>query len=408
MTAPIEAFTSPFRVCEVRFRGGVDYIGVGAATEVSPRIARRLRRGGVSRVLVVAGRGSYKASGAWDRVRPALEGEGIDYVVYDRVGPNPTVDMVDEAVKVGREAGVHAVIGIGGGSAIDTAKGVAVLIACPGKTARDLYGGGLVPERALPIVAVNLTHGTGTEVNRFAVATVPEKAYKIGVGHDYMYPTFSVDDPQLTVTLPPEQTLAVTVDALCHAFEAATTRFTSPYSTLLSTEAVRLITKYLPVALQEPGNLVARYYLLYASAIAGISFDNSLLHLVHALEHPLSALKPELPHGLGLGALLPAVVREVYPYTAEAAAHVLRPILGDLKGVPGEADEAARRVERWLFAVGCSRKLSDWGFREDDLPELVRLVYETPGLAELAECAPMPVTRQLVERVYRASLHPLA
>lgn len=97
---------------------------------------------------------------------------------------------------------------------------------------------------------------------------------------------------------------------------------TSPYSILLAKEAVRLIVRYLPVAVNDPENLVARYYLLYASAIAGISFDNGLLHLTHALEHPLSAVKPEIAHGLGLGAILPAVVKTIYPAVAEVLADI--------------------------------------------------------------------------------------
>lgn len=395
------------QVFELRCRS-MTYFGVGAINKFHD-IAKDLKENrGISRVILVTGKSSYKKCGAWDVVKPALEEYGIEYVHYDKVGPNPTVDMVDEATQLGKEFGAQAVISIGGGSPIDSAKSVAILLDYTDKTARDLYELKFTPTKAKPIIAVNTTHGTGTEVDRFAVASIPEKEYKPAIAYDCIYPLYSIDDPALMTKLPADQTRYVTIDALNHITEAATTKVASPYSILLAQETARLIFDYLPEALSHPNNLQARYYLLYASAIAGISFDNGLLHFTHALEHPLSAVKPDLPHGLGLAMLLPAVIKHIYPATARVLAEVYRPLVPEAKGVPGESELVAKRVEEWLFNIGITQKLTDVGFTEEDVDKLTELAMTTPSLDLLLSLAPIEATRKTVAAIYRDSLYPLS
>ncbi|ODN30491.1 iron-containing alcohol dehydrogenase [Fervidobacterium thailandense] len=379
------------------------YFGVGAIEKFKD-ITEWFADEGIRKVIVISDPVAYKVTGAWDKVEKFLKEKGIEYVVYDKVTPNPTTTQIDEATKLGLEFGAQAVIGIGGGSPIDTAKSVAILLEYTDKTGAELYEGKFIPKKAKPIIAINTTHGTGTEVDRFAVASILEKEYKPAIAYDCIYPTFAIDDPQLMVTLPAKQTLYTTIDALNHITEASTTIARSPYSILLAKETVRLIATYLPQALSNPNDLNARYYLLYASAIAGISFDNGLLHFTHALEHPLSAVKPELPHGLGLAMLLPAVIKEIYPATAEILAEVYEPIVPGLKGVPGEAEIIARKVEEWLFAMGITQKLSDEGFTENDVPKLTHLAMTTPSLGLLLSMAPIKAEQEVVERIYRNSL----
>lgn len=180
----------------------------------------------------------------------------------------------------------------------------------------------------------------GTEVNRFAVVSISEKEYKPAIAYDCIYPMYSIDDTALMVKLPTYQTSYVSVDALNHVVETATCKAANPFSILLAQETARLVVKYLPQALTHPDDLMARYYLLYASLIiGGIAFDNSLLHFTYALEHPLSAVKPELSHGLGLGILLPAVVKQIYAATPEVLASIFSTIVPELKGVPSEAEK---------------------------------------------------------------------
>ncbi|MDI3476774.1 MAG: hypothetical protein PWQ59_299 [Thermoanaerobacterium sp.] len=397
-----ETKINPSKVFELRCKN-TTYFGIGSIQKIKD-ILEVLKNRGIDNVIFITGKGSYKASGAWDVVKPVLDELDLKYSLYDRVGPNPTVDMIDEAAKIGRESGAKAVVGIGGGSPIDTAKSVAVLLKYTDKNARELYEQKFIPEEAVPIIAINLTHGTGTEVDRFAVATIPEKNYKPAIAYDCLYPMYSIDDPSLMTKLDKKQTIAVTVDALNHITEAATTLAASPYSILTAKETVRLIVRYLPAAVNDPLNLVARYYLLYASALAGISFDNGLLHLTHALEHPLSAVKPEIAHGLGLGAILPAVIKAIYPATAEVLADVYSPMVPGLKGLPSEAEYVSQKVEEWLFNVGCTQKLSDFGFTKEDIPTLVNLAKTTPSLDGLLSIAPIEATEFVIEKIYVESL----
>jgi alcohol dehydrogenase class IV len=178
----------------------------------------------------------------------------------------------------------------------------------------------------------------------------------------------------------------------------------TPYSIMLAKETVRLVARYLPQALAHPDDLMARYYLLYASAIAGIAFDNGMLHFTHALEHPLSAVKPELPHGLGL----PAVVKHIYPAQPEVLADILSPVVGTFAGVPGEAAVVAERVEEWLFDLGVTSKLRDEGYAPTDLDRLTDLALETPSLGLLLSLAPIPADRTVVHEIYAESLAPMA
>jgi alcohol dehydrogenase class IV len=146
---------------------------------------------------------------------------------------------------------------------------------------------------------------------------------------------------------------------------------------------------------------------MYAAMIAGVAFDNGLLHYTHALEHPLSAIKPELSHGLGLALLLPAVVKNIYPEVPEVLADIFCDPVPGLKGVPEEAACAAKGVENWLIECGIDSKLSDEGFTEGDIDKLVELTFSTPSLSGLLGVAPTKATRETVEKIYRDSLHPI-
>lgn len=392
------------QIQEIRVKTNT-YFGVGAITKIDD-IVKDLKSKGFDKVIVVSGKGAYKITGAWDYVEKALVDNGVGYVNYAKVTPNPTTAAIDEATQLAKEFGAKAVIAIGGGSPIDTGKSVAILIENKDKTAAELYDFEFAPQKAAPIVAINLTHGTGTEVNRFAVATNLEKNFKPAIAYDCIYPTYSIDDPQLMTKLSKNQTLYTSIDAVNHVIEAATSKVASPYAITLAKETIRLVAKYLPKAVEDLENPEYRYYLLYASLLGGTGFDNGLLHFTHALEHPLSAVKPELSHGLGLAMLLPAVIKAIYPAKAATLADILEPIAPDLKGTPDEAEKAAQLVEKWLCDVGVEQKLSDDGFSEEDVEKLVNLCYTTPSLSGLLSIAPVEATREVVAQIYKESMKP--
>lgn len=379
------------------------YLGVGAIHKMK-KIAAALFEHGLRKVIVVTGKASHIKTGAWPVVQKCLEEQGISYILYSKVTPNPTADEVDEAAKEARSFGADCVIAIGGGSPIDAGKSIAVLISYPDKTSRDLYEFKFKPMKAAPIIAVNLTHGTGTEVDRFAVVTIPEKEYKPAIAYDCIYPLYAIDDPSLMTLLPSDQTVYVSIDAVNHVIEAATTIQDNPFAITLAKETIRLVNTYLPFAKENPNDLKARYFLLYASMIAGISFDNGLLHFTHALEHPLSGVKPDLTHGLGLALLLPAVIKEIYPAKAEILAEIFSPILPELTGTQSEAQQASSGIRNWLIKMGVKGTLKDEGFTAEDIDKLTRLAFETPSLQGLLSLAPVPATPETVRSIYQQSL----
>ena len=389
-------------VIEIRTRTTV-YFGCGAINKMED-IAKDFKSKGLDKVIVMSGRNAYKSTGAWDVVEKALKNNGIGYVNYDRVTPNPTTDAIDEAAKMAKDFGAKAVITIGGGSPTDAGKSVAILMEYPDKTGADIYEFKFDVEKAAPIVAINLTHGTGSETNRFAVATILEKNYKPAIAYDCIYPVYAIDDPELMKGLSPKQTRYVSIDAVNHVVEAATSKVASPYAVTLAREVIELVARYLPKAIANPEDLEARYFLCYAAMMGGVCFDNGLLHYTHALEHPLSALKPDFSHGLGLAILLPAVVKNIYATKANTLAYILEPIVKGLKPEACDAEKAANGVYEWLKSVDVPNKLKDEGFSEADVETLTELAFTTPSLDGLLSIAPTEASREAVAAIYRESL----
>ena len=389
-------------VKEIRTRTSV-FFGVGAIQKIHD-IAKDIKSKGIDKVIVMSGKHAYKSTGAWDVVEAALKENSIGYINFDQVTPNPNTHHVNDAAKMAREFGAKAVISIGGGSPTDAGKSVAILLEYPDKNADDIYEFKFTPTKAAPVISINLTHGTGSETNRFAVVTNLEKNFKPAIAYDCIYPTYAIDDPQLMTKLSPKQTRYVSIDAVNHVVEAATSTVASPYSISLAKEVIELVAKYLPKAIANPEDLEARYFLCYAAMMGGVSFDNGLLHYTHALEHPLSAVKPDLSHGFGLAILLPSVIKTIYKDKAATLADILAPIVPDLKCEASEAEKAANGVYAWLKSVDVPEKLTDIGFAEADVDKLTDLVFTTPSLAGLIDIGPSGNSREVVRAIYEDSL----
>lgn len=389
-------------VKEIRTRTSV-FFGVGAIQKIHD-IAKDIKSKGIDKVIVMSGKHAYKSTGAWDVVEAALKENSIGYINFDQVTPNPNTHHVNDAAKMAREFGAKAVISIGGGSPTDAGKSVAILLEYPDKNADDIYEFKFTPTKAAPVISINLTHGTGSETNRFAVVTNLEKNFKPAIAYDCIYPTYAIDDPQLMTKLSPKQTRYVSIDAVNHVVEAATSTVASPYSISLAKEVIELVAKYLPKAIANPEDLEARYFLCYAAMMGGVSFDNGLLHYTHALEHPLSAVKPDLSHGFGLAILLPSVIKTIYKDKAATLADILAPIVPDLKGEASEAEKAANGVYAWLKSVDVPEKLTDIGFAETDVDKLTDLVFTTPSLAGLINIGPSGNSREVVRAIYEDAL----
>ncbi len=341
------------------------------------------------KVMVVTGLGgSARRSGALG----AVEEHAKRLIIYDRVKSNPTDTIVDDGAELARQEGVECIVAVGGGSAIDTAKAIAIA-AHDGPPIWDFVLGERKPSGALPLIAVNTTHGTGSEVNRYSVLTKEGTYDKLGF--QAIYPRASIDDPTFTLTLPKPLTASTTIDAFYHALEAALSKVVGPLSLLISKEAIRLIVKYLPRVYDKPEDLEGRYYLLYASMLAGIAIDMCRTGLVHAIEHPLSGMT-DIHHGKGLALLGPAVLK-FYEERAAGLKEILGPLMDAMgRGSPSEA------LYEFQDMYGLNGRLRDTGLRRDDLELLVDMTFEQAS--HLVSNSPIEPTKEevsvILESIY--------
>lgn len=356
---------------------------------------------GTRKALVLTSRSAARVSGALDDVFSSLKESQVDYVVFDKVTPNPYTSVVDSAVEVAENEGVDTVIAIGGGSVIDVSKVVSVLVGS-GIKARDLFLGATVTARPLKLLVVNLTHGTGSEVDRFAVLTLEGTIEKRGLM--VRYPDVSFDDPVYTVSLSRDQTLYTSLDAFYHAYESATAKRANLMVQTLAEAVVEIVAKYLGRTLSNPRDLEARTMLLYASMLAGICIDMTRgTHIVHALEHGFSGLKPELPHGAGLAILGPRSVYYVHKAVPEVSAKLLKHLDPGISPSPDDAERAAKAVENFQRTHGFEKKLSDYGVSERDFKPVLDFVERTI-VERFSVNTPFQVTRQLLEDIAKRAL----
>jgi len=307
------------RELDIRFSGNTVF-GAGSVSRAGG-IAVQL---GAERGFLVTDPG-VAANGISGLAVDSLEEEGIDTTVFDAVTPNPTVSDIESGGALLRELGAEGtvVVGVGGGSAMDAAKGIA-LQATNGGSATDLDFRNEPGHSGLTVIAVPTTAGTGAETNGFGVVTDPLAGRKFYAGHGSVKPAAAILDPELTTGLPPGATAATGVDALVHALEALMSSGANPYADGLSLQVVRMVNDWLPAATADGNDLEARSQMLLAAHLAGLAFASGTgLGLCHALAHPLGA-RVEAVHGLALGAVLPGVLRFNLQTSADELALVAR------------------------------------------------------------------------------------
>jgi len=264
----------------------------------------------ISKVLVITDEG-VKIAGLLDKVVSALKSRNINVVVFDKVESDPSLDTIETALDLAKTEKVDALVAVGGGSSIDTAKSVAVLFTNGGEL-RRFEGLHKISKPGITLLAVPTTAGTGSEVTMFAVITDNQNKRKFTVGSRYLFPTIALVDPELTLTLPPVMTAATGMDALTHAVESYTSKISQPASDALALSAISLISKKLRVAVLDGDNVLARNDMMKAQLLAGMAFNNSLLGLCHAIASPLGA-HFHLPHGLTNAVMLPYVMEYNVP-----------------------------------------------------------------------------------------------
>lgn len=314
------------------------------------KIPHFLRRLSADRVLVVTDKGLVKI-GTAGKVTAVLDDAKIDYVIYDGVEPNPTVRIVNEAFEFYRQKACGAIIAIGGGSPIDVAKAVSILSANGGRI-EDYNGYNKSKKHGAPIIAVNTTAGTGSECTRAYVVTDEQTKSKMLMVDTNCLAHLALDDPMLMVCMPPSLTAATGIDALTHAIESYICNTHTPYTDALAIESIRLITGALERAVADGSDMDARTDMCWAEYMAGLSFSNAGLGLVHGIAHQLGGYY-NIPHGLANAIMLPRVLEYNRPYCMGRLATVAQ-AMGekvDHMTVDQASKQAIEAVRRLIRAV---------------------------------------------------------
>ncbi len=328
-------------------------------------LALECKRLGIERAMVVTDRVMRERTDVVARVEKAL-GTRLG-AIYDGVIPDTGVDIIDEGARLGKERGCDGLVSVGGGSAIDTAKGMAIVMT-EGGSIRDHQGASRLSRRQTPHVAVPTTAGTGSEVSLYIVVKDHRAHEKMHFMDDRIIPDAAILDPSVTLAMPAPLTAATGMDALTHAIEAYTAINKNPVADGLALQAMRLIARHLPRAVAEPTDKVARGQMLIAANIAGLAFNSTGVGLVHAMAHVVGA-RHGVHHGTANAICLPHVIRfnadelgACYRDVAEALGVDARD-LGD--EMAGEA--AAQAVAQLSARVKLPPRLRDVGVPEGDL-----------------------------------------
>lgn len=330
------------------------------------RLGELARELGVRRALVVSDPGIVGA-GHTSRGIESLRKAGLEPFLFDQVQENPTTRHVDEGVRFARERGVDLIVGIGGGSSMDCAKGINFLLTNGGKMA-DYRGIGKAAKPMLPMIAVPTTAGTGSEAQSFALIADEVTHQKMACGDPKAACRIAILDPALTRTQPRRVTAMTGMDAIAHALETYVTTKRNPVSQTFSREAWRLLEPSLKTVLDEPDNLDARGRMLLGAHWAGCAIENSMLGAAHACANPLTA-RYAVPHGMAISLMLPHVIR-----LNAAAAVELYGQLARLAGLDGSdpARALAGRIEALVKTCGLPGSLCDLGVPEGDLSQLAQ------------------------------------
>lgn len=304
------------------------------------------------------------------KVTDVLDNKNIEYAIYDETKPNPTVKNVNDGLALLKEKECDFVISLGGGSAHDCAKGIA-LLATNGGEIKDYEGVDKSKKPQLPMVGINTTAGTGSEMTLFAIITDEERHIKMALVDKHLTPIIAVNDPMLMLAMPKSLTAATGMDALTHAIEAYVSTSATPITDACAEKAIELISNYLVNAVENGQDVEARDMMAYAEYLAGMAFNNASLGYVHAMAHQLGGFY-NLPHGVCNAILLPHVQEYNKATSASRLAKIAKIMGGSIEGLTDEqgADLCIDMIKSLSQTIGIPEGLGVLGVKESDFETL--------------------------------------
>lgn len=345
--------------------------------------------------------------GTLDKVQKAFKGFDIDVTeTYTEIPPDSSIKVINEIAGIFKAKGCDSIIALGGGSVIDTAKGLRIVIEQGGNDIMDYMGLDSLPRKdRIAFAVIPTTSGTGSECTNVAVIANPDKNVKMEFISYDLLPDFAVLDPRMTETMPPKITANTGVDALVHAIEGYTCLQKNPLSQSYAFAAIRLITTFLPKAVLEGGNHEYRLAMSNAATMAGIAFSNSMVGLVHAIGHAVGGVA-HVPHGIAMSILLPHVMKFNLETLKPAYAELLLPLAGaEIYATTPKEERAQKAIEfvtafiKQFESVGLPTKLSDAKVTEDQFDAIAQTAINDGAIV----VNPIMATKEQVIEILKAA-----
>lgn len=378
------------------FMPPVTIMGVGCLED----IADYIKPMGFKKALIVSDKVLVQIQ-LTKKLTDLLDKMEVGYVIFDGAQPNPTVGNVNDGLKLLKDNDCDFVISFGGGSPHDCAKGIALVAANGGKI-EDYEGVNKSAKPQMPLIAVNTTSGTASQMTRFCIITDESRHIKMAIVDWHTTAVIAVDDAELMVAMPPSLTAATGMDALTHAIEAYVSIIATPVTDCAAIKAIELIAGYLRRAVADGNDMEAREMMTYAEYLAGVAFNNASLGYVHAMAHQLGGFY-DLPHGVCNAILLPAVEDYNAKVVPERFVEIAKAMGKDVAGMPAsEAAAVALAAIRELSAdIGIPAGLKDLkGFSESDIPTLAaNALKDACGFTN-----PKQATLEEIEGIYKAAI----
>lgn len=379
----------PFRTPEIV------YLGAGALG----RLGGEARRLGATRALIVTDRG-VAGAGIADQATGVLREAGVEVVVYDETKAEPDFENVDHCLENARAADVGLIVGLGGGSAIDVAKGVAAMVTNPGKLI-DYYGVDKLPKPALPVIGIPTTAGTGSEATPNAIFTDHLEKLKKGIVSPYILPRVAIVDPVLTRTTPQRVTAATGMDALTHAVESYTSRKATPQTDVYALEAIRRIAASLRTAVFDGDDLDARTEMAIGSFFAGVAIANAGTGAVHAMAYPLGG-QFGVPHGVSNALLMPYVLEQNQLGNLRKFAVVAAAMGEPVDGLSTResAQAGVDAIRQLAQDVGIPQRMREVGVPREAIPGMAEAAVK---ITRLMDNNPRKLSQEEVRQIYEAA-----
>lgn len=343
----------------------VNLFGQGSVNEVGNRLAGL----GAKKTLLVTDAGLH-GLGISEKIASIIREAGVEVSIFPKAEPNPTDKNVEEGLEAYKAENCDSIVTLGGGSSHDAGKGIGIVAANGGRI-HDYEGVDVSEKPMVPLVAINTTAGTGSEVTKFTIITDTERKVKMAIIDKHVTPALSINDPELMIGMPPALTAATGIDALTHAIEAYVSIDATPITDALAIQAMKIIPKYLPKAVANGQDIEARDQMVFAQSLAGMAFNNAGLGYVHSIAHQMGGFY-NFPHGVCNAILLPHVCKFNLISREERYADIAIALGENVEGLSTReaAEKGIAKIEQMVKDLGIPSGFAELGAKEEDIETL--------------------------------------